>query len=46
MYHKIKQEKGNTSVRGHRRRATEWLNALAKKEPKLFAHWVLVMLPT
>lgn len=27
--------------RGRRRRAEEWLYKLAKREPKMFAHWVL-----
>jgi len=26
-------------LRGHKRRATQWLRSIAKKEPKLFAHW-------
>jgi len=32
--------------RGHRGRAAKWLSALAKREPKFFAHWALGMLPT
>lgn len=31
--------------RGHRRRAEEWLSGLAKREPKMFSHWALGMLP-
>ena len=27
--------------RGHRRRTEEWLQKLAKREPRMFAHWVL-----
>lgn len=27
--------------RGHRRRAVEWLKDIAKREPRMFAHWVL-----
>ena len=28
-------------LRGHRRRAEEWLNEVKKREPKMFAHWAL-----
>lgn len=31
--------------RGHFERAREWLKAIAKRDPKLFAHWSLGMLP-
>ena len=31
--------------RGHRRRATEWLQTLAKREPNMFSHWVLGWMP-
>ena len=31
--------------RGHRRRAEEWLKDLAKREPRMFAHWVLGWMP-
>lgn len=31
--------------RGHRRRAEEWLRKLAKREPNMFPHWVLGMVP-
>jgi len=27
--------------RGHRQRAEKWLNQIKKREPKMFAHWVL-----
>ena len=27
------------NLRGHRRRAEEWLSTVRKREPKLFAHW-------
>jgi RNA-directed DNA polymerase len=26
-------------LRRHRRRAAQWLRAISKREPKLFAHW-------
>lgn len=29
------------NFRGHRRRAEEWLRQVRKREPKMFAHWVL-----
>jgi len=29
----------------HQRRATQWLRAIARKEPGLFAHWQLGMVP-
>lgn len=29
-------------LRGHQRRATHWLRSIAKKEPKLFAHWQML----
>jgi len=29
-------------LRGHQRRAHEWLTRIARKEPKLFAHWQLL----
>lgn len=31
--------------RGHRRRAVEWLKDIAKREPRMFAHWVLGWAP-
>ena len=31
--------------RGHRKRAEEWLRELAKREPNMFAHWALGMIP-
>jgi hypothetical protein len=31
--------------RGHRKRAEEWLKEIAKREPKMFAHWALGMTP-
>lgn len=31
--------------RGHRTRAEKWLKELAKREPKMFQHWVLGMTP-
>lgn len=31
--------------RGRRRLAEEWLKCIAKREPKMFAHWVLGWLP-
>lgn len=31
--------------RGHRERARLWLKELAKREPKMFPHWALGMLP-
>lgn len=31
--------------RGHRNRAELWLKTLAKREPKMFSHWVLGWLP-
>jgi RNA-directed DNA polymerase len=33
-------------LRRHRRRAEYWLGRIAKKEPTLFAHWKMGMLPT
>ena len=27
--------------RGHRQRAEKWLDQIKKREPKIFAHWVL-----
>jgi group II intron reverse transcriptase/maturase len=30
------------SLRGHKRRATQWLRRIARKEPQLFAHWILL----
>lgn len=33
-------------LRRHRRRAECWLGRIAKKEPTLFAHWKMGMLPT
>ena len=32
-------------LRGHRRRAEKWLRELAKREPKMFPHWALGMVP-
>ena len=29
-------------LRRHRRRATHWLGGLAQREPRLFAHWMLL----
>ncbi len=29
-------------LRGHRRRAQQWVTRIARKEPKLFAHWQLL----
>jgi RNA-directed DNA polymerase len=29
-------------LRGHRRRAQQWITRIARKEPKLFAHWQLL----
>ena len=29
-------------LRRHRRRATHWLGGLARREPRLFAHWMLL----
>ena len=37
--HKYKQ------FRGHRRQAEEWLKSIAKREPRMFAHWVLGWMP-
>lgn len=31
--------------RGHRKRAEAWLKELARKEPKMFSHWALGMIP-
>lgn len=31
--------------RNHRRRAEEWLRELAKREPNMFPHWTLGMIP-
>lgn len=31
--------------RGHYKRAEDWLNKLAKREPRMFAHWALGMFP-
>lgn len=31
-------------LKGHRRRAEQWLGRIARKEPKLFAHWALTAL--
>ena len=31
--------------KGHRSRAEDWLRSLAKREPSMFPHWVLGMLP-
>ncbi|MBU8909021.1 group II intron reverse transcriptase/maturase [Desertibacillus haloalkaliphilus] len=31
--------------RGHRTRAEKWLRELAKREPKMFSHWALGMIP-
>jgi hypothetical protein len=31
--------------KGHRNRAIEWLRSIAKREPSMFAHWTLGMLP-
>lgn len=31
--------------RGHRERARQWMKELAKREPNMFPHWVLGMLP-
>jgi RNA-directed DNA polymerase len=28
-------------LRGHRRRATQWVEAVARRQPELFAHWQL-----
>ena len=33
-------------LRNHKRRAEHWLGRIAKKEPRLFAHWKMGMLPT
>ena len=33
-------------LRGHKRRAAQWLNAIAKREPRLFAHWQMRTQPT
>ena len=30
----------------HQRRATHWLGSIARREPKLFAHWQMGILPT
>jgi RNA-directed DNA polymerase len=32
-------------LRGHSRRAMHWMGKIAKREPKLFAHWQLGVLP-
>lgn len=32
--------------RGHRKRAAEWLKMVAKREPIMFPHWALGMLPS
>ncbi len=32
-------------LRGHSRRAIHWMGKIAKREPKLFAHWQLGVLP-
>ena len=29
-------------LRGHRRRAAQWLKGIAQKEPELLAHWRLI----
>jgi hypothetical protein len=29
-------------LRGHKRRAQQWITRIAGKEPKLFAHWQLL----
>ncbi|MGR3318741.1 MAG: group II intron reverse transcriptase/maturase [Candidatus Anammoxibacter sp.] len=29
-------------LRGHKRRATQWVRRIARKEPQLFAHWKLL----
>jgi RNA-directed DNA polymerase len=31
--------------RGHQRRATQWLRCVARKQPELFAHWQLGIVP-
>lgn len=31
--------------RGHKKRAKDWLNKLAEREPRMFAHWALGMFP-
>lgn len=31
--------------RGHPKRAREWLNEVAKREPNMFPHWALLMTP-
>ena len=33
-------------LKNHRRRAEHWLGRIAKKEPHLFAHWKMGMLPS
>ena len=33
-------------LRRHRRRAEYWLGRIAKKEPRLFAHWKIGLFPT
>jgi len=30
---------------GHKRRASEWLGKIARREPKLFVHWQMGIFP-
>ncbi len=32
----------NARIRGHRRRASHWLDVIARQNPRLFAHWPLL----
>jgi RNA-directed DNA polymerase len=38
-------ERKYKKLRRHRRRATHWLGKIAKKEPNLFVHWTLGVVP-
>ena len=38
-------ERKHKRLRGHRRRARQWLRAIAKREPELFIQWQLGILP-
>lgn len=31
--------------KGYKKRAKDWFNELAKREPRMFAHWALEMFP-
>ena len=32
-------------LKGHQRRATRWLGKIARRDPRLFAHWEMGVLP-